>query len=459
MIAPLIVAFQVIFVGGFVLGWILFRGQTPWVALALFLILETIAVGAALWLGFRMRFPLLRLLAKARDVAGSESAAQESSAVEDLADWDILETTLSQIGEDLRESKESVDRERVQLKLLLGSISEAVLAIDVKERVLLANPRFRSVFGRGAERSARGTKLAEWIRDPVLLEAFRRTLQSGDAVRFEYQVGVGTDSGPKAFQVSIDPIAFRREGRVIGAMAILHDVSELKKAEKMQSRFIADVSHELRTPLTSIQGYGEMLEDELRDNRVPESHHAWKSVAVIRRNTERLMLLVRDLMDLSSIEAGSKLMLANVSTREVTEHMVQRLQPRLQAKSQSVETNYAASEVYADGARIEQVLSNLLENAHKYSQDGARIRVSWKPKAGDAVELEVSDNGPGIPEQHLGRLFDRFYRLDRSRSRDTGGSGLGLSIVKRIVDAHQGELSVESKPGSGTVFRCRFPHP
>lgn len=458
MIPSVLALFHALFFMGLALGWVFHRTDS-WPALIGFAVLvEVSLVGVALWAGFRLRFPMLKLLAKARDVRRAEEdhrAVDEESV--DIEDWSMLESALTRIGEDLRESRESADRERVQLKVLLHSVSEAVFAVDLKERAIFANTRFKGTFGRSSDAAVRGTKLTEWVRDPWFLECFRKALRKEEASRFELQLSGEFEAQARVFQVSVNPVVFRREGRVIGAMAILHDVSELKRAEKMQSRFIVDVSHELRTPLTSIQGYRETLEESLREAGVPQASHAWKAVAVIKRNTERLMLLVQDLLDLTSIEAGRRHDPAWVPLKEITENLAQGLKPQLEAKRQSIAIRIDVERAFVDPSRLEQVLTNLLENAIKYCPEDTPIEVHWFQEGAEWVVLKVSDQGPGIPAEHLDRLFDRFYRLDRSRSRETGGSGLGLSIVKKIMESHRGELTVESKTGRGTAFICRFP--
>lgn len=227
----------------------------------------------------------------------------------------------------------------------------------------------------------------------------------------------------------------------------------LKRAEKMRIDFVANVSHELRTPLTAIKGYTETLIQDLEEGRPAEPDF----LRIILKNSNRLLALIDDLLDLSSIESGAdELHRVEVDTEDATSHVIERLANIARAKQSKLETEFQCAQVFADPKRIEQVLTNLAENAIKYSPPGSTIRIIWNSAPG-GVQLTVADNGPGIPAHQLDRLFERFYRLDKGRSREMGGTGLGLSIVKHIMQRHQGTVSVESALGQGTQFRCWFP--
>jgi two-component system phosphate regulon sensor histidine kinase PhoR len=227
----------------------------------------------------------------------------------------------------------------------------------------------------------------------------------------------------------------------------------LKNAEKMRIDFVANVSHELRTPLTAIKGYTETLIHDHEDGRTMDPEF----LKIILKNSNRLLSLIDDLLDLSSIESGADLLhLVDVDLHEATEHVTERLLPAARAKDSRLLSDVRCRFVHADPKRLEQVMANLAENAIKYSPPQSTIWIIWDSGPSEVV-LTVEDNGPGIPEKHLNRLFERFYRLDKGRSRELGGTGLGLSIVKHIMQRHQGSVSVESELGKGTRFICRFP--
>jgi two-component system phosphate regulon sensor histidine kinase PhoR len=237
-------------------------------------------------------------------------------------------------------------------------------------------------------------------------------------------------------------------------VGVFHDVTELKRAEQMRIEFVANVSHELRTPLTAIKGYADTLSADLDAGKPSEKEF----VRAIQRNSDRLMSLIHDLLDLSSLESGAEELRTDlVNTAEISRKVIGQIEPTAKQKGQTISLDLKTANVLADPARLEQVLVNLLDNAVKYTPNGGSISVSWFRLNGGGVELWVSDTGPGISAEHHGRLFERFYRVDKARSRQLGGTGLGLAIVKHIMQRHGGSVRVESQVGKGAVFICTFP--
>jgi two-component system phosphate regulon sensor histidine kinase PhoR len=234
-------------------------------------------------------------------------------------------------------------------------------------------------------------------------------------------------------------------------------IAALKKAEKMRIEFVANVSHELRTPLTSIKGYTETVLQDLEEGRNPDPEF----LKIILKNSNRLLALINDLLDLSAIESGAdELHPAHLDINEITSHAIHALQLGADNKSSIILKEVKTPVVFADPKRVEQVITNLVDNAIKYCPNGSTITVQWSKDSNpidSAILLKVIDNGPGIAEKYLDRLFERFYRLDKGRSRDKGGTGLGLSIVKHVMQRHNGSVTVESTIGVGTTFICRFP--
>jgi two-component system phosphate regulon sensor histidine kinase PhoR len=230
-------------------------------------------------------------------------------------------------------------------------------------------------------------------------------------------------------------------------------IAALKKAEKMRIEFVANVSHELRTPLTSIKGYTETLLQDLEEGRVADPDF----LKIILKNSNRLLALINDLLDLSALESGAlEIHVTDTDPREALQHVIERVEPVASAKKTKIVTEIETEILKADSKRLEQVLTNLIDNAIKYCPPQSIITVKFYDEA-DANVLRVCDNGPGIAEKYLDRLFERFYRLDKGRSRETGGTGLGLSIVKHIMQRHNGSVKAESILGQGTTFICRFP--
>ena len=234
-------------------------------------------------------------------------------------------------------------------------------------------------------------------------------------------------------------------------------IEALKKAEKMRIEFVANVSHELRTPLTSIKGYTETLLEDVESGKSADSEF----LKIILKNSNRLLALINDLLDLSAIESGAdELQRSAIDPAEVTSHVIKHLERFAESKHTQVILVSQVESVYADMKRIEQVITNLVDNAIKYCPPKSKIEVTWTRESKNQkkwIALRVSDNGAGIPGSHLDRLFERFYRMDKGRSREMGGTGLGLSIVKHIMQRHDGSVSVESTVGVGTTFICLFP--
>jgi two-component system phosphate regulon sensor histidine kinase PhoR len=249
----------------------------------------------------------------------------------------------------------------------------------------------------------------------------------------------------------------RLPGTEHGALlAVFHDVTDLRRLETIRTDFVANVSHELRTPVTAIGTAAETL----LGGALGDAETAREFVEVIDRHSARLKHLVDDLLDLAKIEAkGFRLTIGDVDLAPVVEQAVRLLEPTARRRKVRVEALVPGDlpRVRVDPRGLEQVVSNLLDNAIKYGGEGARVRVTAKVDDGGAVEIAVSDDGPGIAPAHLTRVFERFYRVDAGRSRELGGTGLGLSIVKHMTELMHGTVGVESEPGHGATFRVRVP--
>ncbi|HLD98975.1 MAG TPA: ATP-binding protein [Bdellovibrionota bacterium] len=347
---------------------------------------------------------------------------------------------------------EALRTERDELATVMSAISDAVLAINSDETVLFYNTRLVSLFGgEGLESRSR---LREIFKQPDVLGAYDAAIRENrmsalTAVPFE------DGSGRRFFSISVSPLRKGTEA-VYGAVGVFHDVTDLKKAEQIRIDFVANVSHELRTPLTAIKGYADTLIQDFQEGRSVQKEF----VEIIARNTERLMNLINDLLDLSSLETGESShawLKCEVSPREITDRVIRQMRGVVERKKHSIKVEYEVETVQADSHRLEQVLVNLFENAVKYTPSGGLISILWKKVSGSAVVLKITDSGPGIPAEHHARLFERFYRVDKARSREQGGTGLGLAIVKHIMQRHGGSVEVESAPGRGSSFICVFP--
>lgn len=350
------------------------------------------------------------------------------------------------------ETLEEVLAERDELATLVGGISDAILALDLEESPLFYNSQFAVLVGQDRLNSGK-SKLIEMIKDADIVHAFRFSLAEGKTFHLK-AVPHMTGDRKKYYSLSISPLK-RPDRSLYGAVGIFHDVTEMHQADQMRIEFVANVSHELRTPLTAIKGYTDTLLDDLKTGREIEKNF----LEVIHRNTDRLIHLIGDLLDLSSMDSRvDTLSKEKISTEEITNRMIAQVRKNVEAKNQSITAHFSVSTIHADVKRVEQILVNLLDNASKYSPAGGKIILEWRkhPNNEDAL-LKIKDEGPGIPPEHHDHLFERFYRVDKGRSRDMGGTGLGLAIVKNIMLRHGGAVWVESVMGEGSVFTCQFP--
>jgi two-component system phosphate regulon sensor histidine kinase PhoR len=373
-----------------------------------------------------------------RIAAGDLTARMEEGNLDEISDVaHALDTTAAQ----LQTSFAMLEARQRELAALLDSMQEAVVAVDSAGRIAWSN----AVMQRIAPAAGRqGQALVHALRDPEVLACVETALSRG-----EPSSGKATSVAPgRTFDVSAAPTPGG------GAVAVLHDVSEISRTEQMRRDFIANVSHELRTPLTSISGYVETLLESPYDLPGPTREF----LGIILKNSARMNRLTEDLLALASVESGdykvkSRPIPASTLVRDAI-HAFAGMVIDLDLRLESAGITDAL--VLADEDALTQVFGNLIENAVKYGKEGDRIRIGARDSDG-FVEFSVQDFGPGIPSEHLGRIFERFYRIDKARSRESGGTGLGLAIAKHIVLAHGGSIRVESELGAGATFLFTLP--
>ena len=326
---------------------------------------------------------------------------------------------------------------------LLDSMIEGVLVLDETGRVQFANHAFAQMFRSTG--SLLGKTVIEAVRLHEVAELVECTNQEGRVSGHELRL-----AGEPERWLQINAAAITSaERRKLGTVVVFHDQTRLKKLEGTREEFVANVSHELRTPLSLIKGYAETLLDGAKDN--PEV--ATKFLQTIDRNARRLDLLIQDLLIISSLESGRvSLSFAPVDLRPLIERLLTDFKSRAEARHVKLVSTMPELAAHADEARLEQVFGNLLENAVKYGREHGTVTVGGRPTPEGLLEVFVQDDGPGIPAEALERVFERFYRVDKARSREQGGTGLGLSIVKHIVQGHGGRVWVESAPGQGAKF-------
>jgi two-component system phosphate regulon sensor histidine kinase PhoR len=333
----------------------------------------------------------------------------------------------------------SLEVNQSQLATLLNSMQEGVIALDRSGRTVWAN---RMVEQMAERRVVLGTALVQTIRDPELLASVHSALQDG---KVERRKAVSIQPG-RVIEVTAGPMPG-------GAVAVLHDITELERMETTRRDFIANVSHELRTPLTSITGYVEtLLDDESFDDEKRDF------LSIILKNARRMNRLTVDLLALARVESGEhKLRIESVPAALILNDAMDSLAGLVADHGMTLEVAFSTERrVLADRDAIQQVFSNLIENAAKYAAEGERILLGAVRK-GNSVELFVRDFGPGLRSEHLQRIFERFYRVDKARSIESGGTGLGLAIAKHIMLAHNGSIRAESILNRGCTFLMTLP--
>ena len=340
--------------------------------------------------------------------------------------------------------------ELAQQQALFNSMSEGVLVLDGEGRVRLVNQALERLFGLTGD--IRGRTVMEALRLHQVQELFNRTLLEGQVQEFELDLP-GLD-GNRSLQVN-SAVVLGSDGRQQGMILVCHDLTRLKQLENTRREFVANVSHELRTPLSMIKGYVETLIDGAKDN--PEV--ATKFLQTIEKHADRLTYLIEDLLTISRLESGQVLMnFQRAELRGVADRVLSDLESRAAAKQVALRNEVSAEfAAHADAERLQQVLFNLVDNAIKYGRTGGSVSIGARRSDKRQFELSVRDDGPGIPPEAQTRVFERFYRVDKARSRDAGGTGLGLAIVKHIVQSHGGEVWVESEPGKGAAFCFTLP--
>ncbi|HZS09830.1 MAG TPA: ATP-binding protein [Blastocatellia bacterium] len=357
-------------------------------------------------------------------------------------------------NERLREALGSAERGSKLLQSVLASVDEGLVIIDREERVLLINDAARRLLGIG-HRAAR--LLTDISFNPQINDAFTRVLLTADRAeaRVELQFGLGR----RVLRLHTAPLRFDG-ARVDGVVGAFIDITQLEKLERIRQEFLTNVSHELRTPLASIAAYTETL----IDGGIDDAENSLRFLTTIQRNAERMRNLVNDISELSTIESGAvRLNFERLPLREVVDEVFSGLRPRSEKHRVALRNQVPEScLVTADHRRLEQILTNLVDNAIKFNRPGGEVTVSADAESEadgqTQTVVRVRDTGPGIPPEHLPRVFERFYRVDKARSRDLGGTGLGLAIVKHLARAHGGEAYVTSEVGQGCEFVIRLPN-
>jgi two-component system, OmpR family, phosphate regulon sensor histidine kinase PhoR len=410
----------------------------------------------SLWLARSIAKPLSDLAQATRQLASDRRIAPIKTTVHD--EVGLLAAALNDLASQLHARIDELSEDRAQLLAMLTSMVEGVMVLDSRSHVLQINPALERMFGV-SRTEARGRPCAELFRHQELNDLVMSALRS----RTNHEGEIVLPLTGRCLHIEISVAGGERENEAC-VVLVFHDMTELRRLENIRKDFVANVSHELRTPLTSIKGYVEALLDGAKDDPAASAQF----LDIILKQSDRLNLIIEDLLELSKIESGLVLLKEEpVDLRSIIERALSTIKPIADKKGHRLVASIDDSlpPVAGDEGRLTQVLTNLLDNAVKYTPAGGTIIVNSRLVDGTgadgtsdrAIELTVSDTGIGIPEQDRPRVFERFYRVDKARSRELGGTGLGLAIVKHIVEGHGGQVWVEANHPHGSKFVVRLP--
>ena len=422
-----------------------------------------VAVAVAL-LGFVVSRSISGRLREIKQGAGRFAAGDFAHEIHVSADDEIGEVAvgLNAMGRQLSETIRTITEQRNESEAVLAGMTEGVLAVDGQERVITINAAAARLLGV-EPREAQGRSIQEVVRNPEL-QVFVAAVLAGEESP-EGDVVVHTEQGPRDVRIhgarlddgpASGNASGNGDGDAGGAVVVLNDVTRMRHYEAIRRDFVANVSHEIKTPVTTIKGFAETLLDGALDDR----EDAERFLRIIVGQADRLSAIIEDLLSLSSLESGSgdgAITLERGSVRDVLQVALDVCEMQATARGITLALE-CPGDLYAEinPPLLEQAVVNLIDNAVKYSPEGSSVKVAAELEAA-GLSIRVTDAGRGIPREHLPRLFERFYRVDKARSRDMGGTGLGLSIVKHIAVAHGGWVAVESTPGRGSTFTITLP--
>lgn len=398
-----------------------------------------VAILVAITLSSNIVKPVKELMKTTRAIEHGELTKRVS--VNSADEIGQLGETFNKMAFKLQQNMEEVTDNRNKLEAILKSMDSGVVAVDAKNKVIMINPYAEEIFG--LRKNIVGMNLMDYIRnyeiENILLV---ETEEDYKEIKILH---------PVERMLRIRTAAIVNEGKNIGKVAVIQDITKVKELENMRQTFVANVSHELKTPLTSIKGFAETLK------YVDDAVNKEKFLNIINDETDRLTRLIKDLLTLSSIESGIEEKEEPVDLNKKIEEVVHILKPQAEAKNIDISFMGANLPIISGSEdKIHQMLINLVENAIKYNKPHGSVKIIKEFEDPYCI-IKVSDTGTGIPKQHQSRIFERFYRVDKARSRAEGGTGLGLAIVKHIVLSLKGTIELESEEGKGSIFIIKIP--
>ena len=363
----------------------------------------------------------------------------------------LLGEALNKLADEIQDQISEIHLEHNRMRVILGGMRDGLIAIDELGKIVLINSVMSRILGFEI-REARGRHLSEVIQDPEIIELLLNTLRVQRPLEAEFDLNL--EPSKKSFKAYTSPL-IDYEQDVSGALIVVHDLTQTRQLESMRRDFVANVSHELKTPITAIRGIAETLYDD--EGMKPEIRQGF--LGKITDQSHRLSTLVSDLLALARLDEKDSTTTEPIDLREIILERINSLS-KVSSPDSQASLHYHGPEhpvfVLGDDEELRQAIGNLIDNGLKYTQLDGNINTHLSVEDGTATVL-VKDDGVGIPEEFLGRIFERFFRVDKARSREIGGTGLGLAIVKHICLKHMGSIEVESQEGKGTTFRVKLP--
>ena len=428
-------------------GGAFFVQQPRSIQIACLVLLALLLLGLTIWLTNAVLSPIHRITEAAGRIARGELGARAPTGSRDAVG--DLSQALNTMADELERRMEELESQGRQAQAILESMVEGVLALDRDGRILWLNGSAQQLLGTTASQAV-GVRLTELFRHPELEEVVGEALTQGHPSIREVQAFAPQE---RIVQLRAAPCGDGPGGTAL--VLVAQDVTEIRRLELVRREFVANVSHELKTPLTAMKG----LLETLLNGALEDPANNRRFVTLIDEDATRLGRLIDDLLELSQIESKAAAIQAQPAPlRPLIEALVQGLGPQLEARQVTVRIEVPADlpPVQADPERLRQIFSNLLSNAIKFNRSGGTVTVQAVVD-GATLRTSVTDTGVGIPDADLPRIFERFYRVDKARSREMGGTGLGLAIVKHLVELHRGRVTVDSKLGAGSTFTVVLP--
>lgn len=396
-----------------------------------------------------LAYPVKELIQAAKEISnGNYSKRANVKSNDELGQ---LANTFNEMAKVLDRSVAELTDKNMKFDSIMNSMTNGFIAVDKKYRIILINAIACQLFGIGDEEGVIGRNLIEVIRNHQINDFIKNSVEDDKPLTSEVNIGLPDD---RIFRIYANPIKSKDKPEInSGGILSIHDITNIKKLEQIRTDFVSNVTHELKTPLTSIRGFVETL----RGGAINDGDVADKFLEIIDIEAERLYMLINDILQLSEIETRqTDSNIGKYKLGDIIEEVISIIQGTADKKGIELNTDAEDTEIFANRDRIKQMLINLIDNAIKYNVENGSVCIKARKAEGRLI-ISVKDTGIGIAQQHLSRIFERFYRVDKGRSRSMGGTGLGLSIVKHIVNLYNGDIKVESEPSKGTEFVIQLP--